>query len=216
MGPRSTWASARSRPGRSSTSRLAAKTGQSQSIPSSNNNISNTVDTSVETEDTTASLKQKTLTMALKVMRCEERNMFFGDLIKARLGTKEVENFIYNQEYLRSISVAVLRRGPKFCCRRILSKERYLIEMEKCYCKIRWEERDKDPEERKKQKEESKEERKERKRVEDLVFDQDTMEMDYRKRRATACKNNTAVILPGPLTPAQEQEIECRRVLHSG
>ena len=126
------------------------------------------------------------------------------------------ENLLDDEE------IAVLRRGPKFCCRRILCKERFLIEMEKCYCKIRWEERDKDPEERKKQKEESEEERNERKRVEDLaeeeaiknllVFDQDTMEVDYRKRRATACKNNTAVILPGPLTASQEQEIECRRV----
>ena len=62
--------------------------------------------------------------------------------------------------------VAVLKRGPKFCCRRILSKERYLIEMEKCYCKIRWEERDKDPDERNSRKEETEAERRERERVE--------------------------------------------------
>ena len=367
MGPRpSTRASARSRPGGTTPSRLAARTVGSR-ITSPNSIICNTVDTS--TEDTTASMKQKTITMALKVMRCEERNVFFGDLIRARLGTREVENFIYNQEYLRreegagglregdkhtilereremvgkamenkltdslaegvrkkqefnilkdrlwwrlgskkeeekrrlmnrvrdevgrqrrlikkdhqkqirqirmdnkckrketslpkelsrykeakvfseearltfkpgevmgpvtvgleeglldQDEIAVLRRGPKFCCRRILSKERYLVEMEKCYCKIRWEERDRDPDERKKQKDESSEEKKERERVERLaedeaiksllVFDQDSLELDYRKRRATACKNNTAVILPGPLTAAQEQEIECRRV----
>jgi hypothetical protein len=40
-----------------------------------------------------------------------------------------------------------------------------------------------------------------------LVFDQDAMEVDYRKKRATSCKQ-----LPGPMTPAQEQEEECRRV----
>ena len=38
------------------------------------------------------------------------------------------------------------------------------------------------------------------------------MELDYRRQRATSCKHNTNVILPGPLTPAQEQELECRRV----
>ena len=101
MGPRRTRASARSRPGVSRTSRLAARTTTSTSPPSQTNIISNTVDTPVRTEDTTASLRQKTITMALKVMRCEERNIFFGDLIRAKLGTREVENFIYNQEYLR-------------------------------------------------------------------------------------------------------------------
>ena len=44
------------------------------------------------------------------------------------------------------------------------------------------------------------------------MFDQEEMEIDYRKRRATACKHNTNVVLPGPLSPGQEQEIECRRV----
>ena len=38
------------------------------------------------------------------------------------------------------------------------------------------------------------------------------MSIDNRKKRATACKHNANVVLPGPLTPAQEQEIECRRV----
>ena len=36
--------------------------------------------------------------------------------------------------------------------------------------------------------------------------------MHYRKKRATSCKHNTNVVLPDPLTPAQEQEIECRRL----
>ena len=71
----------------------------SSSSKSSNTNICITVDTSKE--DTTAQLKQQTITMALKVMRCEERNMFIGDLIRTGMGTKEVENFISNQEYLR-------------------------------------------------------------------------------------------------------------------
>ena len=29
--------------------------------------------------------------------------------------------------------VAVLKRGPKFCCRRILCRERFLIEIKKCF-----------------------------------------------------------------------------------
>ena len=69
---------------------------------------------------------------------------------------------------------------------------------------------------------ESEEERLERERVEklaeeeaiksNLVFDQDEMTIDYRKRRATSCKHNNNVVLPGPLSPAQEQELKCRRV----
>ena len=365
MAPIRSGASVRHRPRGKSTPGMAAVR---EGPPSSTSNtiICSTVDTSVP-EDTTASLKQKTVAMATKVMRCEERNIFFGDLISLRLGTREVENFISKQERLRrgegtggmgeyeiaSITereremvlkamenkladslaegvkkrqeliklkqrlwwrlkkeeerrkmnnrirdevgrlrldirkdhknqireirmdvkkkerdlalpkelkrysgakvfskdaskvfkpgevmgpvtvgmeenlldmdeVAVLKRGPKFCCRRVLCRERYLIEMEKCYCKIRWSERDKDPNDKDDIKNETKEERVERERVEKaaeeeairnlLVFDQDAMEVDYRKKRATSCKHNTDVKLPGPLTPAQEQEIECRRV----
>ena len=365
MGPTRSGGSARQRP-RDNNPEMAAVRGGPLSLSSSTNSICSTVDTS--NGDTTANLKQKTLTMALKVMRCEERNVFFGELLQAGLGTKEVENYIAKQEYLRreglegdigdvvqetiagrerevvgksmenkltdslaegvkkrqeftnlkqrlwwrltnkeeerrrimnkirdevgrqrkkikkdhknqireirmdkkkkekeqtlpkellrykdakifdkdarklfkpgvvmgpvtvgleeglldEDEVAVLVRGPKFCCRRILCKERYLIEMEKCYCKIRWEERDKGFFEKEDTENETEEERKERERVEKiaeeeairnlLVFDQETMEVDYRKRRATACKHNTNVILPGPMTPAQEQELECRRV----
>ena len=127
------------------------------------------------------------------------------------------------ENLLDSDEIAVLVRGPKFCCRRVLCKERYLIEMEKCYCKIRWSQRDKDGDDN--NMEESAEERIERERVEKiaeeqaikdlLVFDEDDMEIDYRKRRATSCKHNTHVILPGPLTASEEQEIEARRVIWS-
>ena len=44
------------------------------------------------------------------------------------------------------------------------------------------------------------------------MFDEDELELDCGKKRATSCKHNTNIILPGPLTPTQEQEIECRRV----
>ena len=110
----------------------------------------------------------------------------------------------------------MLKRCPRFCCRRIMCKERFLIEMEKCYCKIRWSERDKDPEKAKERAAETGEERLERERVERLaeeeaissllVFDQDAMEVDYRKKRATSCKGNTNVILPGPRARDRVQE----------
>jgi hypothetical protein len=60
--------------------------------------ICSTDDTS--SEDTPA-LKQKILTMSSKVMKCEERNSFMGELMGLRLGTKDVEGFIVKQESLR-------------------------------------------------------------------------------------------------------------------
>ena len=39
--------------------------------------------------------------MAAKVMIDGERNVFFGDSIDMRRGTKEVEAVVVNQEYLR-------------------------------------------------------------------------------------------------------------------
>ena len=100
------------------------------------------------------------------------------------------------ENLLDSDEIAILVRGPKFCCRRVLCKERYLFEMDKCYCKIRWSQRDKDKDELKEQQKETEEERKERERVEKiaeeiamkslLVFDEDEMQMDYRKKRATS------------------------------
>ena len=99
MGPATSGTSARDKPGGPPSSGLAIRTTRSSS--SSKSIFCETVDTSGSTEDTTANLKQKTVTMALKVMLCEERNIFFGEMIRAGLGTREVENFIANQEYLR-------------------------------------------------------------------------------------------------------------------
>ena len=83
--------------------------------------------------------KKKELTLPKELARYKEAKVFSRD---ARLLFKPgevmgpvtvgLEDGLLDQD-----EVAVLRRGPKFCCRRILSKERYLIEMEKCYCKIR-------------------------------------------------------------------------------
>ena len=138
-----------------------------------------------------------------------------------KLGTKAVEGYIMKQEkprrkkdiveiherererfgvtvglekdLLDSEEIAVLKRGPKFSCRRVLCKERFLVEMEKCACKIRWSKRDEDMEDAKNEENETTEERKERKRVEKiaeeeairylLVFYEDELEIAYRKRR---------------------------------
>ena len=60
--------------------------------PSNTNNIIvSTVDT--PNGHTTDQLKQKTINMGIKVMRCKERNIFLGVLIRLGLGTKEVEVF---------------------------------------------------------------------------------------------------------------------------
>ena len=226
MGPRRPGDSAKSKPRGKFNPGMVNGKGGPRPTNIQHTNLCSTVDTSQE--DTTA-LKQKTIAMAIKLMKCEERNIFLGDLMGLRLGTREVEIFISKQEKSRregesgglgeydSVSimekkkmkevslpvelqrykeakvfsrdaskvikpgeimgpvtvgleenlldvdeVAVLKRGPRFCCRRIICKERYLIEMEKCYCKIRWSERDKDPEESKERAAETAEERKER------------------------------------------------------
>ena len=45
-----------------------------------------------------------------------------------------------------------------------------------------------------------------------LTFDDDTLELDCRKQRCTDAKHNTRVILPGPISPKLERELESRRM----
>ena len=47
-----------------------------------------------------------------------------------------------NHHLLSKDEVAVLSRGPKLTIRRILSRERFLIELEKAFVKLRWELKD--------------------------------------------------------------------------
>ena len=99
-----------------------------------------------------------------------------------------VENLLLDEE-----ENAVLCKGPKFCIRRTLSRERYLVEAEKSFCKLRYELYDEDPT--------CLEEKKERERVELLsriaelecktVFNEEEMTIDYGRKRATDCKHNT-------------------------
>ena len=46
-----------------------------------------------------------------------------------------------------------------------------------------------------------------------MIFDPDTVNVDFRKQRCTDAKHNTMIILPGPLTNAQESELIMRRVV---
>ena len=119
--------------------------------------------------------------------------------------------------------IAVLCRGPKFCVRRILSEERFMVECEKCYFKIRVEMRDEDEQEDPGGgQEETAQERSERIRIEKeielaeitakTVFNEDEMTIDYSRKRATDCKHNTCVKLPGPKNIKVEEGIELRRL----
>ena len=45
-----------------------------------------------------------------------------------------------------------------------------------------------------------------------MTFDEDKMEIDCRRQRCTDAKHNTHVILPGPLSPKLERELESRRM----
>ena len=44
------------------------------------------------------------------------------------------------------------------------------------------------------------------------IFDQEALKVDYRRLRATDAKHNTRLVLTGPLTSAQEQELVMCRV----
>ena len=121
--------------------------------------------------------------------------------------------------------VAIVVRGPKFCVRRILSEERFMIDCERSYFKLRIEMMDKDDDEIEEEANtiiETDDERKERERIEKAieeaemlaktVFDEDGMSLDYGRKRATDCKHNTYVKLPRPKSARVERDIEYRRL----
>ena len=127
-----------------------------------------------------------------------------------------------NIHLLSKEEVAVLSRGPKFTIRRILSRERFLIELEKAFVKLRWELKDMEDDLDDTVIEMTDEERAEDTRVKEaaellaaqsrMTFDEDKMEIDCRRQRCTDAKHNTRVILPGPLSPKLERELESRRM----
>ena len=120
--------------------------------------------------------------------------------------------------------IAALCRVPKFCVRRLLDEERFLMECEKSCFKLRIDMYDNnivedDPGGGVK---ESEKDRIERERVEKLaelaelegktVFNEDEMSLDYGKKKAPDCKHNTCVKLPRPKSAKVEQEIDYRRM----
>ena len=125
------------------------------------------------------------------------------------------------QGLLDKDEIAVLCRGPKFCVRRVLSEERYMMECEKSYYKLRLDMKDDDLEDDPGGGAETEEDEVERKRIEKAaelveidmktVFNEDEMTIDYGRKRATDCKHNTCVRLPKPRSAKVEQDIELRR-----
>ena len=122
-----------------------------------------------------------------------------------------------NTKLLSQDEIEVLCRGPKFTIRRILSKERFLIELEKAFVKIRWSRRDEEDDNDLTVMDDE-----EKRRIEEIaeleavksrmVFDQDDLTLDMRKQRCTDVKHNSRIILPAPLTTKQEGELIMRRV----
>ena len=122
-----------------------------------------------------------------------------------------------NTNLLSLAEIAILTRGPKFTVRRILCKERFLLEMEKCFVKLRWALKDKGlldevdfetmltDEERKKIDELAEVEE----AMTKSVFNHDDLVVDFRNLKATDVKHNTKIVLPGPLTNQQEGELGC-------
>ena len=115
----------------------------------------------------------------------------------------------------------VLTRGPKFTLRRCLNKERFMIEMEKSLLKEKW-----DRSQREDKGEELVDmEREEKDRIDKIaeemtaksrqVFDGEDKVLDFANHKATDAKMNTRVILPRPLTPKEEADLEVRRAIWS-
>ena len=100
MGPRTSGLSRnRRKPGGTS----SEKASEHNTVINNNENNSTTEDTA--NTDTTAKLKHRILDLAKRVMRGEERTVFFGVLLKLGMGTKEVEGFVKKQARLRRLGV---------------------------------------------------------------------------------------------------------------
>ena len=128
-----------------------------------------------------------------------------------------------NNKLLSTDEVAILTRGPKFAVRRVLDKERFILEMEKVFVKLRWALKDRELDKELEEVElESIMTEEEKKRVEEIseieaaksrmVFDEERMKVDFRKSRCTDVKHNGKIYLPGPMPNNLESELEMRRV----
>ena len=94
-----------------------------------------------------------------------------------------------NTTLLSGDEVAALSRGPKFTIRRILSRERFLVELEKSFVKIRWSKRDEDDDEEESMDNEMELDPVEQARISEIaemeeaktrmIFDHENMEIDW-------------------------------------
>ena len=94
----------------------------------------------------------------------------------------------------------------------MLSKEKFLVEMEKAFVKVRWSLKDEDD----KEKDLSEAELAEQKRIKEInakmVYDKEDNTINFRKQKCTDTKHNTRLILPGPASNQRESELDMRRV----
>ena len=124
-----------------------------------------------------------------------------------------------NSSLLSKMEAMVLTKGPKFTISRVLSKEKFLVEMEKAFIKVRWSLKDDDEVNLK---DLTDEERAEKMRLDEIagweqaksrmVHDKEDNTINFRKQRCTDTKHNTRLILPGPLSNQRESELNMRRV----
>ena len=55
-------------------------------------------------------MKLATMVLAEKIVEIEERTVFFGDLIRIKRGTREVEEYVRKQEALRHESKELMSK----------------------------------------------------------------------------------------------------------
>ena len=141
------------------------------------------------------------------ILKRYEKAEVFNDELKEKFVPGAVKGPVIvggDENLLSKEEVAILIRGPKYTIRRILDKERFQLEMEKVFVKLRWALRDKDVMDDVEL--ESLMTDEEKKRISELVeleeiktrsvFDHDKNEVDFRNSRATDVKHNSKVILP--------------------
>ena len=156
------------------------------------------------------------------VMRYKDAKIFSEVEVKEFVPGDAIGPVVVGEDttLLSKDEITILIRGPKFTVRRVLDKERFILEMEKVFVKLRWALKDRDIiEEVELQSLMTKEEQEKFKEMSDveevksrMVFDREGMNVDFRRARCTDVKHNSRIILPGPLPNSLESELEMRRV----
>jgi hypothetical protein len=117
----------------------------------------------------------------------------------------------------------LLAMGPKYCVYKDCSKEQFLNFFEVAFVKYKWEKGSEVEEEKGlEDKKPSKEEQEEDDKIKEAMLEEEARSrsiylpeekrFDYTKKRATDCKQNTEVHLPGPLNVRDEAMLEMMRL----